>query len=440
MAKKVLQILALPLIVFCIPANCSAVVDFIKVIGFNSQSIARGGNSIAISDNPGDLNANPAIISGFNSNVVDFSLLTIFPVIEYTYSGTDSKTYTAENKNDVAILPGIHYAGKFLTNKTSVGLSLAVPNASGTEYLIQSKRFGPCDAFSEYAHMRFSSALSYDVSSSLSVGIRLGIDYMTMDVKMPIGIVYLDTGKCDGWGGSIGLGLVWNVSDNWDVGIYYESSTKMQDLKSKKKDGYVRLNVFGTETSVSNLDVTVEDIVSPQNFGIGVAYCPVPFIRLSSDVKYIDWNRNWDEVVIKFSGPDSSLLPVTALPLPLEIDNQVVFGLGIEYFMNKTITLAAGYHYNDDGFKDYYVNPLIPGETEHTFTTGISVFFNEKVRAGISLIYGIIDDPHVDGLHAYDETIETQLGMPEGSLDSELSGSRSDYKASAVHVSVSFFL
>ena len=423
-----------------IPVNTFAVVDFIRVSAFNAQSVARGGNSIAVCDSPGNLNLNPATICETDGHILDSSLSMLLPIADFTYTGTNSKRYTSTSKDRRILAPGIHYAYKPKNSRVAYGFSFAIPEGSGADYTIQSKYFGPVNAFSEYIHIRTGPAISYDVTPQLTVGARVGLDYMTMDIRMPLGRIYLDNGECEGWGASFGLGLIYRFTQNFRVGLYYEPSSIMNHLKSRDGNGFLEFDALGTSLQFPNLNVTMKDLESAMNYGIGVTYEPASSFRLSVDVKYINWSRNWDEFSIRFSGDEADGLLLKEISLPLKVDDQVTFGFGIEYFMSEYVTFIAGYHYNDDAVPNTYFNPLLPGEIEQSFTLGASLEVEKKIKISVATSYGTIDHPEVDGNHGYDEAVENQLNLPAGTVESELSGGRLDLDGYSIFISISYFL
>jgi len=141
------------------------------------------------------------------------------------------------------------------------------------------------------------------------------------------------------------------------------------------------------------------------------------------------------------AGADSLIagnLPTT-LRIPLNVENQITFGLGLEYFINDVFGVAVGYHFNDNAMHENYLNQYCPTETEHTFSLGFSARPSKNIKVGFAYAYSILADPEASDYHGYDQSLEEQLQMPKGSLDSEFNGAKGENAAHFLEFSLSFF-
>ncbi|BBO77887.1 hypothetical protein DSCW_53040 [Desulfosarcina widdelii] len=420
-------------IVFCIVLcsfsgiqNADAFIDFTRPIGFNADAMARGGTSIANGEDPSNMNFNPAIISETEKNSLDVNLFAIFPNFDYTYNGTGNQRVTSTDKDRILLAPGVSYSHKSENSRISYGLSFAAMDALATDYSVWSKNFGSTNGSSELLHLRLGPTIAYDITSSLSVGVRLGIDYATLDMRFPLGGVYVDLGKADGWGLSGAVGLLYKPFETLSAGLYYESPTFLADLETKSADGYIKMGA----TDIQQQDVKVNDLQFPQNVGLGLAYQPVSFLRLSCDIKYINWNSKWDELELEFSKMPQSL------KVPVNVDDQLTFGVGAEYFISEKFKASLGYHYNDNAMDDNFLNPYVPTEVDHTLTAGLSVKPVEYLKIGFAYMYALVDSSESNVIHGYDASLEQQLGLPSGALNSELSNAKLENDAQAVMFSL----
>jgi len=441
-ARCLLSVFVLFIVFVVFPVNSWAAVDWIKVIGPNASACGRGGTTIAIGDDPGSMEVNPALISEIENNAFEASLMLIFPDFDFKYNGTGGKRYTSSDQDRKLAAPGMSYVRKVKDSPWSWGLSFSAPDAVATDYTIQSKFFGPMNASSEILHMRFGPVVAYQITPELSVGVRLDMDYGSMDLRMPLGMALIDLSECVGFGVSGSVGLYYKPRKNLSFGIYYETPTALQDLESRNADGYLGMVTPGGNMYFSNLDVTVKNVQFPQNCGFGVAYSPIPSLRLSADAKYIDWNSDWDKVTVKYSGSGGTDMQNAGLPttltLPLNIDSQLTYSLGAEYFFGEAYKVSLGYHYNDNAMSDNYLLPFSPAEVEHTLTLGFSFKPVKSFKMTLAYMYCFMDDS-TTGSHGYDSSLEKQLGMPPGSLQSELNDSGVDYDTQVVQFSASFY-
>ena len=421
----------LVIIFISIPSQVFAFLDFIKVIGNNSGSTGRGGTALAIGE-PGNMNFNPAIISEIKGNAVEIDFLMATANFEFKYTGTNNEREASNMKDRIGILPGMNYVSNNQDSPWSWGLSFTIPDGFFTDYTIQSKNFGPVNAFSEILHFRLAQTTAYKITPNLTLGLRIGVDYGTLDLRMPLGLAYLDLGTCDSVGASGALGLLYKPSEKIAFGLYYET-TKMGDLKSRDNDGYLK---FSDGTNCGKIDIEVDEFQFPDHFGFGVAYRPFKSWRFSADIKYICWSDDWNELKLNLKGDSVNL---SRLTIPLDIDDQIPLSFGIEYFPNEIWTFLIGYHYNDDPMKANYLNPIIAAEEKHLITCGFSVQPVKQFKFGVSFMYGMMDDPEASDIHAYDLSIERQLGLQRGDLQSELSGSSANYTCFSIELSFVVF-
>jgi len=442
--RKLLCMLSfLVLFIANLPTQLWGFGHYTRVIGYNAGAMGRGGTSIAIKDEPSNVNFNPALISEIEGSALDVNLLLIFPNFHFKYDGTGNERYTSTAKDRVGLGPGISYAHNNVNSPWSWGLTFSAPDAIATDHTIQSKNFGPVNAFSEFMHLRFGPIVAYQLTPKLSIGARFHIDYNSLDFRMPMGAVNLNLGQSDGYGFSGGIGLLYKPFETLSVGVYYESQSVIENLKTRNEDASLQIMTPGGLRTYTNMDAYVNDADFPQNFGIGVAYSPSQTWRLSADIRYFNWKKNWEEMEIEFKGSGAVYMIADGVPtkikIPVNADNQMVISLGLDYYLSEKFSLAMGYCYGDDATDPNYLFPLIPATMEHTITAGISYMPKNNVKLGCSFLYGFFNDPKASGHHGYDQSLEEQLGLPPGALNSELNNSEVSYTVYNVQLSVTVF-
>jgi len=376
----------------------------------------RGGTSIAIGDDVTNVEVNPALISETKSNALQTDILFIFPRFDIFYDGTGGQRYKSTDAERWLMAPTMSFAHKIKDSRWAWGLSFAAPDALLTDYTVQSKFFGAVNAKSKLMHLRFGPALSYQITPKLSIGARL-------------------TGS---------VGLLYKPMDNLSIGLFYESPGFMQDLETANNDGYLKMMTPGGEVSFSQIGIKMKDFAFPQNCGLGVAYSPIPSVRLSADVKYINWEADWDKVKLEFGGSGGDKMRMAGIPttleIPLDVQDQIVFGVGAEYFIDDKYTVSLGYHYHDDAIPTNNYIPITPPEMTHSCTCGFSFKPADNVKIAFAYMYSFMDDPKGKKRHAFDESLENQLGLPAGALQSELCNSEADYhEVHNLQLSVSFY-
>jgi len=128
-----------------------------------------------------------------------------------------------------------------------------------------------------------------------------------------------------------------------------------------------------------------------------------------------------------------------SVEIPLNVDDQVTFGVGLEYLFGGKYKFSVGYHYNDNAMRANYLCPYIPSEAEHTITCGFSMKPTKNLKISAAYMLAIMDDPSASSHHAYDQAVERQLGLPPGALQSELNNSKVNYTAHGIQLSLTYY-
>ena len=125
-------------VLFCViiffvfmPAISWGFLDFTKPIGFDADSMGRGGTSIAIPDDPSNMNMNPALISAINGNALEANLLLIHPDLDFKYTGTGGAKFTSTDKDRLLVGPGISFARHSKDSPFAWGLTASRPRRCG---------------------------------------------------------------------------------------------------------------------------------------------------------------------------------------------------------------------------------------------------------------------------------------------------------------------
>ncbi|BBO80997.1 hypothetical protein DSCO28_15630 [Desulfosarcina ovata subsp. sediminis] len=426
--------IALTILLLCIPPEGTQAYNATRVMSYGARSLGRGGVDIAIADDSTGINTNPAGMSWVDGNMVDINLSILFP--DVTMVNPKNKG-GRKVKDRLLLAPGVgmihHDAGR----KWAFGVALAAPDALATDYTVTANYLNTdpskpgtasCQsAFSEWIHLRLSPAVSYAPNDKLSFGARIGVDYMTLDLRAPLGRSYLNLGTTDGFGFSVGIGMQYRPNDRLHIGLTAETQSYMQDLTSRSGDASLKLDVSGlgypdgTILSFDDMKAEVSEWESAPVIGAGIAFQCTDRLSVGIDFKYYFWSETNDEMIIRFSGGDADAVKaavgIDRLRIPFKWEDEWALGIGGDYRVTDWMTARLGYNYGKVAGRSNYTTYLAPIIFDHHITLG-STFSFTGFELSWALIHSLKNSESNSNPSGVDESITAQLGgIP---IDSEL--------------------
>ena len=192
-----------------------------------------------------------------------------------------------------------------------------------------------------------------------------------------------------GWGVRIGYQ---GEFDGFRIGAVYSSKMSMSNFDSYK----------GLFAEQGGFDI-------PASYGLGVAYTGLPQWTFAFDWVYIDY------------GDVPSIANQAMTGAPLGANNGPGFGwqsvnvfkVGVEYQLNPTWTLRAGYNYTDDPIDSANVtfNIIAPGVVQNHITLGFS--YNMPDKSSITVAYMHAFDNSVSGSSLFNSVLGPGAGGTE---------------------------
>lgn len=204
----------------------------------------------------------------------------------------------------------------------------------------------------------------------------------------------IDMEPADTYGLAGKFGALWKVTDTLTVGASYATQTFNKPFETEAEVDFTRIFqasgllvtlpalIFlpnGGTRGLSGRYKMEVDFQLPQHAAVGVAWRPRKWLRLSSDLRWIDWSSTMSEVEVKLRGgtnPDLNALvgsPDIDTVFRIGWQDQYVVALGAELFLDDRWVLRAGYNASNSPLSDSrFTSPQIPALTIQHLTGGFS--------------------------------------------------------------------
>jgi long-chain fatty acid transport protein len=145
---------------------------------------------------------------------------------------------------------------------------------------------------------------------------------------------------------------------------------------------------------------------------IGIGIKPVKDLLIGFDIEWINWSETNGQNLPKYTTNSSS-----AMPWNLNWNDQFVYKLGVQYTVNPTVVLRAGYNYGKMPLDSNraFENIAFPAVSEHHFTAGMGINFNKQFTLNIGGMYS--PSAKIDGSNMTQGISSYDTEMSQYSLD-----------------------
>jgi long-chain fatty acid transport protein len=212
------------------------------------------------------------------------------------------------------------------------------------------------------------------VSGSLTAFLPPTIDYARFDFSDDSPV----TGRAKSYGWGYKLGALWQVNEQFKLGVAYHAKTRMGDMKTD--DANLSVNggpMHGT--------LKVIDFQWPETYGFGLAWDGGGAWSFAGDLKRIRWSDAMRDFNMRFVD-DASGMDIN-VTLPQNWKDQTVLALGGQYKLSPKLALRAGYNHASNPVPDATLNPLFPAIVETHYTAGIGYRIDPKRSLAASVAY-----------------------------------------------------
>jgi long-chain fatty acid transport protein len=360
-----------------------------RMIGFGPVQDSMGGVSVGLPLDAASILTNPAGMSVLPGRI-DFGASYFKPSVDYKATGGANG---AEIDSDRGGSPVPAFGLIIpLSDKFKFGVGAYGVAGMGVDY--PANLYGSV-TYTSYSQMRFAPALSYKINDIVSVGAALNVMYATMEFNAASAFSQLPHMGASSLGYGATIGVLVKPTDMIQIGLAYETKSFFQDFS------------FNTSAGEDKIEFDQPEIAT-----IGIGIKPVKDLLIGFDIEWINWSETNGQNLPKYTTNSSS-----AMPWNLNWNDQFVYKLGVQYTVNPTVVLRAGYNYGKMPLDSNraFENIAFPAVSEHHFTAGMGINFNKQFTLNIGGMYS--PSAKIDGSNMTQGISSYDTEMSQYSLD-----------------------
>jgi long-chain fatty acid transport protein len=336
-------------------------------VGLHSmRNIGMGLIGTSLTYDASSLFYNPGGASFLNEKF-SFSGGMSFLMARTTYQ-SDEVNYQA-NMNHELNTPFYFYAAYKIIDDLSIGLavntpyglSMSWPSDWKGRFLIQNVAFKA---------ITFQPTLSWKIKNIIGFG--AGLVIATGDVDLNKAIPLQDAGgegqlnlKGSTTQFAFNAGVMVHPVKGLNIGIDYRSKI---DMSVEDADA-----IFDVPASVAlNFPANKADVTLPlpANLDFGASYEINDKIMIGISLNYVFWSA-YDSLVFDFKTVTPA---VGRTSQPKLYEDRLISRIGVQYKINKLITVRAGGYFDPSPVKSDYLDPMLPSSDEIGLTCGLSIY------------------------------------------------------------------
>jgi long-chain fatty acid transport protein len=342
-----------------------------KAIGMAHTGVGLSLDASSIYFNPGAL--------PFTGNQITMGVTGLIPRTQFVETGTQNKV-DALNKT---YTPLSLFASYKINPKLAIGVGIYTPFGSGVKYPAGwNGRFILTEI--NLTAINIQPTISYKLHNNFSIG--AGFIYSTGHVTLGKDIPVLGSngyasalleGKAGGMGYNIGGFFKKN---KFSAGLTYHS---LVDMNVKSGTATFKNVPIAASTSFPSATTFTASLPLPSEIAFGLGFQATPKLLIAADWNYTFWNI-FD--TLKFNYADK-VNGSNVSSSPRMYENAMALRIGIQYIMNKKITLRAGAFKDATPVQDGFVNPELPDANKLGATLGFTYKVNSRLNIDGSLLY-----------------------------------------------------
>lgn len=411
----------------------------------SAKQAGMGHTGAALKLGAESMHFNPAGL-GFMDKTIDLSIggSGVFSSVTAERGG---KTFKTDNPVST---PLFVYAGFKIYDNLSAGISLTTPYGSTMDW---GKTWAGAGLVQDITLKSFSiqPTVSYKITDKLSIGAGAMImtgNFSLSRALIPAGALngyavlsqvrpYLSApnqakvdqvmGGVAAYGdipaasatlsGNAGLkvgfnvGVMYDINDQWTVGVSYRSKVMMDVNEGKAVMDYAnKTQMDAMVQNISDLKPAVDPIIQsmdptkqlplliippldkgtftaslplPANLNIGVSYKPNNRWTVTAEGQIVFWSA-YKQLVVKF---DQNVLGGYSIVADKLYENTVILRAGAQFAATKRLDLRFGAYFDQSPVKKEYLNPETPSMNKLGITAGASFRPTDRLSVDLALSY-----------------------------------------------------
>jgi len=376
----------------------------------------------AIGDDAASLARNPALMATFDKAQLSIVGSYVDPDIN-----VESSAYgNAEDIAPAQVVPAMYYIQP-INDKVAVGLAIYSNYGTGTEYP-DDYAAGAVAGTTSIATVNFNPNISYRVNEQLSLGAGVSFVYATAELKRNAGdLAPLLSGGAltdptmniadmegDGYGFGWNVGALYEINKNNRLGISYKSKVKTE-LEGEytgiaSSTGASLTPLLNQQKVDGTLDINLPSILEVSGY-----HKLTNKFAVSYSWQYSTWS-DFGDIVAEGAGCTNVAVtgatPGVCLEKKEDYSDSSRYSVGGEYYLSETITLRAGYAFDEQAGKatlsipdtdrkwytagmTYKATPALSFDFAAALVAGEEIEFEEELTTGMSGTFKSSGDAYI---------------------------------------------
>lgn len=206
----------------------------------------------------------------------------------------------------------------------------------------------------------------------------------------------------------VNAGILWDITDEWSVGMTYRSRMNMSVNKghgtlkygSAEAQQYLAflnqmLTTAGQEPAIPALNTGTfnAELPLPTVVTWGVSFRPTPKWEFAVDLQWSGWSA-YKELNVAFNEKELGIKDIYSIK---NYSNTLAFRFGGQYRATDFLTARMGMYVDESPVDSNYLNPETPSMTKVAYTAGLSLRPTKFMSIDLAYCYVSSADPERTG-------------------------------------------
>lgn len=202
----------------------------------------------------------------------------------------------------------------------------------------------------------------------------------------------------------VNAGILWDITDQWSVGMTYRSRMNMKvgkgratmDIDPTAAALIDKLGALAPDTElIPALDKGTfnAELPLPTTVVWGVSFRPTTQWEFGVDLQWVGWSA-YKALNVEFNEPELGIKPIYSVK---NYSNTLAFRFGAQYKANDWLTARMGMYVDESPVSSDYLNPETPSMTKVSYTAGLSFQPIKCMTIDLAYAYVSAADPERTG-------------------------------------------